>query len=166
MVLVKDQKITLSEWLRSGDPFIWINASAVSISVVAVIGLLLLLAVRGFGHFWPADVLSAQYTVPGGQAVMVAGEIVETEDVPIEQLIAAGVDIDSDQALIRRSLVKQGNRDVSGVDFVWLIDNFLSEGHYPKELVAIERREWGNFYGYITGLKESGRALGLSLIHI
>lgn len=156
MVLIKDQKITLTEWARSGDPFIWINAAAVSISVVAVIGLLTLLAVRGFGHFWPADVMSSTYSVAGQEPRVVLGEIVETESVPIEQLIAAGINIETDQNFINRSLIKQGNREVSGIDFTWVIADYLSEESYPEEVMTIERREWGNFYGYLEAIKEDG----------
>ena len=43
-------------WFKSGSPWIWLNAGAVSVSMSIVIGLLLLIALRGFGHFWPGDV--------------------------------------------------------------------------------------------------------------
>ena len=159
MVLETEQKTSIAEWFRTGDPFIWINAAAVSISVLAVIGLLLLLAVRGFGHFWPADVLEAAYQLPGEGTVVIAGEIVETESVPREQLISAGVNLQSDEPFIERSLIKQGNRDVSGIDFVWVIENFIGDRRYPQDLMAVERREWGNFYGYLKSIKESGTVI-------
>ncbi|MEH6556539.1 MAG: phosphate ABC transporter permease PstA [Oceanicoccus sp.] len=155
MEINKDKKITLKEWVRSGDPYVWINASAVSISVVAVVGLLLLLAVRGFGHFWPADVMEAEYTLPGSESYTVVGELVETESVPLEQLLSAGFKIDSGEAFIDRSLLKQGNRDVTGTDFVWVIEDYLSEKRFPDQLMTIERREWGNFYGYLKAIKKN-----------
>ena len=55
-------KTEFNNWLRKGTPWIWINAGAVAISIVMVIGLLMLLAVRGINHFWPKDVLQATYT--------------------------------------------------------------------------------------------------------
>ena len=87
MSVNKQQKITVKNWVRSGDPFIWLNAAAVSVSVVAVIGLLILLAVRGFGHFWPADVQQVTFTMPGEPSAVIIGERVETEEVPVEQII-------------------------------------------------------------------------------
>ena len=63
-------------WLRSGEPMIWLNAAAVSVSIIAVVGLLLLLAVRGLGHFWPADVLSVDVEYQG-QTRALLGEVVE-----------------------------------------------------------------------------------------
>ena len=157
MTLDKDKKSSVRDWVSNGEPFIWINAAAVSISVVAVIGILLLLAVRGFGHFWPANVLQANYTQPGQLTQRIIGEVVETETIPIEQLLSAGVTIETDAAFIDRTLIKQGNRDVTGTDFVWVIEDFISDRQYPEALLVIERREWGNFYGYLTSIKQQGQ---------
>ncbi len=159
MALDKDKKLSVKAWISNGDPFIWINAAAVSISVVAVIGLLVLLAVRGFGHFWPSDVLEAEYSVPGEATVRVIGEVVETEEVPLEQLLAAGLEIDTKQPFVQRSLIKRGNRDVTGTDFIWVIENFVTDKRYPEQLLTVERREWGNFYGYLKAVKQSGNVI-------
>jgi phosphate transport system permease protein len=156
MLLEKNGRASFFQWCRSGEPLIWANAAAVSISVVAVIGLLSLLAVRGFGHFWPSDVLQAGYALPGKPVRQVVGEIVETEYVPVEQIRSSGLDIETDNPFIKRSLIKQGNRDVTGIDFSWVVDDFLDEPDYPDTLVAIERREWGNFYGFLSDVRESG----------
>ncbi|WP_019529250.1 phosphate ABC transporter permease PstA [Dasania marina] len=152
----QDKKISLRRWFKDGEAFIWLNAAAVSVSVVAVIGLLLLLAVRGFGHFWPADIMQAQYQLSNSAALRVIGEVVESEQVPVEQIRGAGFAIETQQPFVKRSLIKQGNRDVSGVDFSWVLNDYLSNISYPPELMAVERYEWGNFYGYLIGLKEAG----------
>ena len=48
-------------WFASGEPWIWMNAAAVGISVTAVGGILLLLAVKGLAHFWPSDIALIEY---------------------------------------------------------------------------------------------------------
>ena len=155
MALENNNKISFVQWCRGGEPLIWVNASAVSISVVSVIGLLLLLAIRGFGHFWPADILQATYQLPDQQQQKIIGEIVETETIAIEQIRASGVSIQTDSSFVTRSLIKQGNRDVSGIDFSWVINDYLTQRSYPNELMVIERREWGNVYGYLSAVKEA-----------
>ncbi len=55
---------------------IWLNAAAVSMSVIAVVGLIGLLAVRGFGHFWPSQIVQATI-VSGENRTAVMGEAVE-----------------------------------------------------------------------------------------
>ena len=44
------------------------NAGAVSIAVIMTIGLLAVIAVRGLGHFWPANVIEAIHQIPGEAA--------------------------------------------------------------------------------------------------
>ncbi len=149
-------RMSASKWLQSGTPWVWMNAGAVAISVIMVIGLLALIAVRGLGHFWPADVIQAQYQVPGQSAYLVVGEVVETETVPAEQLRSAGIEVAADVEVAHRSLIKKGNRDVTGADFGWVVHEYLSNIEKPEALMAVERREWGNFYGYLREVRESG----------
>ncbi len=124
MPLENTKNISVTDWFRSGDPLIWLNASAVSISVVAVVGLIVLLAFKGFGHFWPADIFEAEYTIGAEPGYTVIGEFVESKSVSIEQIRSAGIEINTDEEFIERSLVKLGNKDVTGVDFSWVINTF------------------------------------------
>jgi len=149
----------MRDWFKSGSPWIWLNAAAVSASLIIVIGLLLLIAVRGLGHFWPADVIQAQYTLPGNPAVKVIGQQIETESVTLEDLRSAGFTIETDKKLIDRHLLKTGNRDVLGSDFRWLVEPYLSDKFWPQDIVVMERREWGNFYGYLKAIKENGKVV-------
>ena len=52
-------------YVSSGAPYVWITAAAISASVIIVVALLGLIASRGMPHFWPADVVLAQYQEPG-----------------------------------------------------------------------------------------------------
>lgn len=148
----------LKTWFKSGSPWIWLTGGGVSIAVIMTIGLLALIAVRGLGHFWPADVLEADYQVPGQPARVVAGEVVEAEEVPRARLAASGLPVDANGGeFMTRELLKVGNRELYGADFSWVVGEWLANPRRPESLVAVERREWGNFYGYLLGVKESGR---------
>ena len=153
-------KSRANKWLHKGTPWIWFNAGAVAISIVMVIGLLLVLTIRGMNHFWPRDVLQATYNPPvaaGERATTkLLGEHVETESVGAVQLVSSGIPVDESQELYRRQLMKFGNRDLTGADFGWVLPDYLSDISYPEELVVLERREWGNFYGFLSSVKESG----------
>lgn len=149
-------RVSFTEWTKSGSPWVWLNAGAVAICMIMVVGLLSLIAVRGLGHFWPADITKAQYTENGNTMVM-AGEIVEQEMVPATQLLDAGVKVPAGMDFMQRNLIKIGNRDVGGSDFIWVLDDFMSERSQPAMMFAAERREWGNFYGFLRGLKENGK---------
>ena len=147
----------LKTWFKSGTPWIWMNAGAVSIAVIMTLGLMLVIALRGLGHFWPADIVEADYQVPGQEARVMAGEITQIEEVPRARLAASGLPVNAEgDEFMTRELFKVGNRDIYGADFTWVVGEWLSNQRTPENLTAFERREWGNFYGYLVNVKESG----------
>ncbi len=151
---------SLKGWFKSGAPGVWMSAGAVSIAVIMTIGLLAVIAVRGLGHFWPADVIAAQYDVPGQAKHMLVGELVEKEQVPRVRLKDAGLPVpESGPEFMTRELLKVGNRDLNPSDFTWVIGEWLTDESRPVDLMTLERREWGNFYGYLVNVKEDGRVV-------
>jgi phosphate transport system permease protein len=148
----------LKTWFKSGTPWVWMNAGAVAIAVVMTLGLLLVIATRGLGHFWPADVIEADYHMPGQDSRVLAGEVVQLEEVPRARLAASGLPVTAEGGeFMTRELLKVGNRDVYGADFSWVVGEWLANLRTPAELTVLERREWGNFYGYLVNVKESGQ---------
>lgn len=157
---------TVNKWWTKGTPWIWVNAGAVTISIVMVVGLLLFLTVRGLDHFWPKDVVRAVYTPPGSAGETLAteliGEYVEDETVSAIQLVSSGIPVETSKEFYRRQLLKFGNRDLLAADFGWVLPDFLVDISYPEAVVVLERRTWGNFYGFLTGLKEHGSEISLA----
>ncbi|WP_445261297.1 phosphate ABC transporter permease PstA [Pseudomonas sp. RL_15y_Pfl2_60] len=134
------------------------TASGVSIAVIMTVGLLAVIATRGLAHFWPADVIQASYQVPGEAPRLMAGELVQAEQVTRARLASAGLPVDVEGGeFMTRELFKVGNRDINGADFSWVVDEWMKDASTPTDLVAVERREWGNFYGYLVNVKESGK---------
>ncbi|WP_445939315.1 phosphate ABC transporter permease PstA [Pseudomonas sp.] len=148
----------LKTWFKSGTPWIWMNAGAVSIAVIMTLGLMMVIAVRGLGHFWPADLVEVDYRVPGQEAKVMAGEITQIEEVPRARLAASGLPVDvKGGEFMTRELFKVGNRDIYGADFTWVVGEWLSNQRTPEQLTAFERREWGNLYGYLVNVKQEGQ---------
>ncbi|SDP13247.1 phosphate ABC transporter permease PstA [Pseudomonas jinjuensis] len=157
---MKQKQETVKAWFASGSPWVWMNAGAVSIAVIMTIGLLAVIAVRGLGHFWPANVIEATYRVPGEAPKTLIGEQVQSEQVPRERLRGAGLPVPEDgPQFMTRELLKLGNRDLYGSDFSWVIGEWLGDIRTPADLVTLERREYGNFYGYLASIKEDGKVV-------
>ena len=151
---------TFKAWWKSGSPWIWMNAGAVAIAVVMTLGLLILIAVRGLSHFWPSDVIEAQYRIPGQEALVILGEVNSREEVPAARLAGAGLPVNPEQQeFMERQLLKVGNRDLYGADFRWVVGEWLEELQTPEDVIVIERREWGNFYGYLTDVRQNGEVV-------
>mgnify|MGYP000312534312 CR=1 FL=1 len=153
------QQGAFSAWWASGAPWVWLNAGAVAISILLVAGLLMLIAVRGLGHFWPASVMETVYQPPGKERMVVLGQMTSREDVTSARLHSAGLPVDQDKETYGRSLIKVGNRDIGSADFVYVIDEWLGVPAYPDHALVIERREWGNLYGYLLNVKRAGNTV-------
>ena len=154
-------RVSFKQWAQKGDPWVWLNAGAVAISLVMVIGLLGLIASKGLVHFWPHPVLEADHIMSDGARTVIIGEVVESEVVPAEQLRTAGIDVAEGIESLRRDLFKIGNRDVSGFDFRWILERDLENERYPETVMTMERYEWGNFYGYLKAVKEDGKEVAV-----
>lgn len=155
----KTDNSKFSAWWRSGNPWIWLTAGAVSISLIMVIGLLALIGFRGLKHFWTPDVGVFAYESAPGQIETVIGSIRETEEVTAARLEDAGVVIDDDGAIVDRYLLKTGNRDAFGGDFRHLVEPNIHEVSYPENIAVIERMEWGDQIGVLLRVLEDGEVV-------
>jgi len=151
-------KTSVQDWVKSGSPWVWLNAGAVAICVIMVVSLITLIGIRGLAHFWPADVLQATYTEKGNSRKVV-GEIVQIEQVSATQLRDAGIDVAPGIESLERKLLKTGNRDVGGIDFNWVLERNLSDKSTPQMLFTAERYEWGNLYGYLRAVKQQDKVI-------
>ena len=149
----------MKSWFKSGAPWIWLNAGAVAICMIMVVGLIGLIAVRGFAHFWPADVAQVAVVETDGTQSEILGEVVRSEIIPAAVARDAGYAVPEETELVTRYLFKQGNRDQTGRDFAWYTEFGMGEFKYPDNVWVIERREWGNFYGYPVSLEFDGQLL-------
>lgn len=150
--------MTIKNYFKSGEAWVWLNAGTVTISLIMVIGLLGLIAVRGLGHFWPADVIEARYVDPvSGSTTTIAGELYDEKVDTAQRLRDAGMSVPANQETVTRYSLKVGNRDIFGADFRWVFADGLKSQSTPEDLVVLERSEWGNFYGRLKNVKQSGQ---------
>jgi phosphate transport system permease protein len=149
----------LDRYLRSGEPYIWATAAAISLAFLITAGLLLLLVSRGLPHFWPAELVQAVYAVPGQAPQPLLVEIRDHEAVTTRRLQDAGLPVAATQPSYERLLVKTGNRELGGVDFRYLLADWLQQRSLPADASVFERLEWGNFHGYVLALKRDGQVV-------
>jgi phosphate transport system permease protein len=136
----------MKNFWKSGDPFIWLTGGALAFALIMVAGLLSLIVVSGMGFFWPGNV--NQLMLTDGQVVI--GQVVEREAIP-QPGAPPGTPVKY------RIKIKLGNRDLYGVDFIWIDEAQIAQRETPPDVVVIERREWGNMYGFIKELKEGNQ---------
>ena len=149
----------IKQWFKSGEPWVWLNAAAVSANLILVVGLFTLIAVRGLGHFWPAQVVEYGYKDKDGIATVIVGEVVDTVVLSAQQAKDANYEILAGGDSLEQRLIKTGNRDTTGMDFHWIEQQRISGETYPADMLVVERREWGNFYGRLVAVKEQGKTI-------
>lgn len=149
----------MKDWFKSGDPWIWFSAGGMALALVLVLGVLWLTAARGLVYFWPSPVVETTYLEKDGRTVRIIGEVKEEEEVAVRRLREAGFQIPGDAPFATRVLFKLGNRDLTGQDFKWFPQPLLGTFTYPKDILTVERHEWGNFYGHLRAVKEAGQVV-------
>lgn len=149
----------MRSWFKSGDPWIWLNAAAVSACLIMVLGTLSLVVIRGAGHFWPGSVMQLSYLEDDGTVQTIIGEQTDISKTPRVLARETGFKMaDTEEVLVQYQL-KTGNRDVTGADFRWIQERNIKQLDYPADIITIERREWGNFYGRLLAVKDNGQEI-------
>ncbi|WP_298292396.1 phosphate ABC transporter permease PstA [Thiomonas sp.] len=150
----------MRKWIKSGAPWVWLTAGGMALALVLVFAVLWLTAARGLVYFWPSPVVQTTYTQPDGKTVRLIGEVKEVEEVSRKRLADAGFkNLPGDAPFVNRLLFKLGNRDLTGADFKWFPEPLLGAFTYPRDLLTVERHEWGNFYGHLVAVTENGRVI-------
>src|SRR5690554_8049272 len=107
----------MKHWFKSGKPYIWLTAGAVSVSLIAVLGLLALIAWRGLSYCWPAAIQGLEVKAHDGLTQIIIGEIYEREAVSIERLQEDGLAVSGNaDEMLERWLLKIGNREYMLLD--------------------------------------------------
>lgn len=123
---------------RQGEPFVWATGLALSLILFLTMLLFYVVLVNGLTVFWPKKVALA--TLRDGRQLL--GEIVQEETIP-----STGK---------KRIQFKIGNRDLYGLDFRWVDASSIASLDFPKDVYVLERREFGNFYGFLSEFEVRG----------
>ncbi|MGM0541849.1 MAG: phosphate ABC transporter permease PstA, partial [Pseudomonadota bacterium] len=144
----------MKEWLNKGEHWIWLSASAVSVSVVLVLSLLAMISYKGLAHFWPHPVYEFNIESATGKSTRIVGELHDSKNKIV--LEESGV-----KTLVPQHLFKVGNRDVFGIDFKWVNSENIQGDMtvLAKDVVVIERFEYGHVYGQFASFTLNGKTI-------
>ncbi|EEQ09256.1 Phosphate ABC transporter, permease protein PstA [Yersinia mollaretii ATCC 43969] len=131
-----------------------------SISLLALLGIVLLLAGQGMRYFWPAPVYLFELKQTAAGPVTVIGEIYQQQSLPRQQLEQAGVILPPEAGeTVTRYLIKTGNREIQGQDFHRLLDSDIQQRTQPKAVLVLDRQNHGTAYGFLAGMLDNGQPL-------
>ncbi|MGL4224699.1 MAG: phosphate ABC transporter permease PstA [Vibrio sp.] len=134
------------KWFKSGAPWIWLTGGAVSVSLIAVLGLLLVIGWRGLTYFWPAPLF--EWQTSDGHTVI--GQTYAQESVAVSHLKQMNIPLPAAveaAGLATRLNIKVANRDLYGSDFIALLDFQIELKGAPQGWAVIERSRGGQLFG-------------------
>ncbi len=126
---------------KTGEPYVLATGAALAIILVMSLALVGVVMSNGLGYFWPQELV--RFELKDGSFAL--GQVTQQEKNPINGA--------------RRFQLKVGNRDILGQDFRWIDDKDIAKRTQPADAVLLERREHGDFFGFLKG----GAAEGLVL---
>ena len=134
-----------------GEPMVWLCSIGLSFGLLMVIGLLTIIIINGLRVFWPKGVAQVIFSEASGADFMgqktLAGEVVKRREKIVQ-------DAETRAALIAKGerptewQLYVGNRDVYGLNFVYVDRQSLSAVEWPRDIIRIERTEYGDVIGY------------------
>jgi phosphate transport system permease protein len=132
---------------KTGEPFVLATGAALAIILVMTLVLVVTVMTNGLGYFWPRELV--RFELKDGSTVL--GQIMQQEKNPINGL--------------HRLQLKVANRDILGQDFRWIDEQEITRRSLPADAVLLERREHGNYFGFLKGVTAEGVALNSDAPH-
>jgi phosphate transport system permease protein len=128
--------------VKRGEPMIWLTGSALGISILMIVGLVIVILTNGLSFFWPKPL--EQLTLEDGGVFL--GELAGREPIPNPG--------HADHLTKHRLLLRVGNRDVYGFDFKWVNEDEIAGREKPRDAFFVERREYGALIGTPVSVKQ------------
>lgn len=131
-----------------GEVYVWLCSMGLIVGLVMVIFLLGLILQQGLLSFWPERV--AEVTLRSGSPFALGDTQTITGEITREQEKRGGVPGEPEQMEWQ---LRTANRDAYGATFKWISKSEVTSVDYPKDLIEIERLEFGNLIGFPVRLQ-------------
>ncbi|MBA0207289.1 phosphate ABC transporter permease PstA [Pectobacterium aroidearum] len=148
----------MKRWFRSGRPWVWLTASSISISLLAMLAIIVLLAGQGMRYLWPQPVWLLTLQSEQGVQRALMGEIYAEQTLSPQQLEQADLTSAAGDAETRY-LIKIGQREIHGQSFRSLLSRDIVRFDKPADILVLKRTNNGTAYGYLAGMLEGEQPL-------
>ncbi|MDQ7784783.1 MAG: phosphate ABC transporter permease PstA [Desulfomonilaceae bacterium] len=153
------RKSMVWDFKARGEPFLWGLGGALTIGIMMIVGFVVLIVYNGLLTFYPKPI---ERVVLKSGAIL-AGETTRSEvfrpgPETLKNLSPQDRKLVEDlNGYATRNLYRTGNFDLYNDDFRWVSDYDVAEIHRPRDLIFLERMEWGPFIGTIKSADFNGK---------
>ena len=125
----------MKNYWKRGEPMVLAAGATLALILFMTLTLLAVILGNSLGYFWVKDLV--RFQLRDGSFIM-------------GQQTATG-----EHALtgVKRVQLKVGNRDLYSQDFRWVDQSEIAEKDLPADAFLLERREHGNFFGFLKELR-------------
>ncbi|MDY0385027.1 phosphate ABC transporter permease PstA [Trichlorobacter sp.] len=126
----------MKNYFKRGEPMVLVSGATLAVILFMTLTLMAVILGNSLGYFWVKGLVRLQLT--DGSLVM--GQLTDTERHALTDA--------------KRQQLKVGNRDLYAQDFRWVDEAEISGRDIPEDAYLLERREHGNFFGFLKELKD------------
>lgn len=150
-----------SDLTARGEPMVWAMGGSLALGLMMIAGFMGLIFWSGLTAFWPKPV--EVVTLTSGRVI--AGEPLRTESYKPEPAALAALpagaraEIEARGGHSSRTLYHVGNFDFYGEDFVWVPAFEVKSVSRPRDIMLVERQEWGALIGTVKSISVDGRTI-------
>jgi phosphate transport system permease protein len=132
----------MTKFWKTGEPYVLFTGASLAVILVMTLTLVGVVFFNGLGFFWPRELV--RFQLKDGSVLL--GQVMAKDRNPVNDA--------------HRLQIKVSNRDLYGQDFRWIDQQEIAARNVPADAVLLERREHGNFAGFMTGLSAEGLNVG------
>jgi phosphate transport system permease protein len=149
-----------------GEPKVWLTSVGLTIGLLMVVGLLGVIVDHGVRVFWPRRVVQMEIRSDSafafqGKKIVTGAVVKHSEKIALDAAARAAAQASGKQPMEWQLYV--GNKDAWGQNFVFVDDDAIAATSEPKDLMVIERVEYGNAIGTPLALQPKiGAAIPVS----
>lgn len=141
-----------------GEPMVWFTGMWLSFGLLMIIVLLSIIVKNGLSTFWPPRVV--QVELVDDSAAKLRGSNTLAGDVRKKQIRTTA---DSTGEPVPEIQLFIGNREAYNTGFRYVMESDIKSRKYPKDIIRVERLEYGDLIGYPVRLELSdGKVISVS----
>lgn len=125
----------MKNYLKRGEPMVLVAGATLALILFMTLTLMAVILGNSLGYFWVKGLV--RYKLHDGTYVM--GQLTDRDRHALTD--------------IKRLQLKAGNRDLYSQDFRWVDESEIAQQDIPGDAFLLERREHGNFFGFLKELK-------------
>lgn len=127
----------MKNYWKRGEPMVLTAGATLAVILFMTLTLMAVILGNSLGYFWVKGLV--RYKLTDGSYLM--GQLTAKERHALTN--------------VKRVQLKVGNRDLYSQDFRWVDESEVAERDIPKDAYLLERREHGNFFGFLKELRGS-----------